>query len=115
MKRCVFGAVLLVLLGVLCLWGERAGSRGPEQVSALLVRAEQAEDGRNTAALADQAIAAWEKIRPLQLRLQHREKVQRIDLLLSRLPAARETHRLKALCRGLRVMLEDLQFPGSGR
>ena len=112
MKRCIFGAVLLAILPVLCLLGERAGSRGPDRVAALLIQAEQAPD-KKTAALADAAMAAWETTKPVQRGLRHREKLQRIDLLFQALRSLEreDPRRARAVSRSIRIMLEDLQVP----
>ena len=112
MKRCIFGAVLLAVLPVLCLFGERAGSQGPDRVADLLIQAEQAPETK-TAALAAEALAAWETTKPVQRGLRHREKLQRIDVLFQALQAleGEEPRRFRAVSRSIRVMLEDLQFP----
>ena len=112
MKRCIFGAVLLAILPVLCLFGERSGSRGPDRVAALLIQAEQAREPK-TAALAEEAMAAWETTKPVQRGLRHREKLQRIDVLFQTLRSleGEEPRRFRAVSRSIRIMLEDLQFP----
>lgn len=63
MKRCVFGAVLLVAVGLTCLWAGAALNRFTEPVCRNLERAQEAalaEDWDKAAAHALAAETAWE-------------------------------------------------------
>ena len=63
MKRCIFGAVLLVAVGLACLWAGAALNRFTEPVCRNLERAQEAalaEDWEQAAAHALAAETAWE-------------------------------------------------------
>ncbi len=63
MKRCIFGAVLLVAVGLTCLWAGAALNRFTEPVCRNLERAQEAalaEDWDRAAAHALAAETAWE-------------------------------------------------------
>ena len=63
MKRCIFGAVLLVAVGLACLWAGAALNRFTEPVCRNLERAQEAalaEDWEQAAAHALAAETVWE-------------------------------------------------------
>ena len=63
MKRCIFGAALLIVIGVVCLWTGAALNRFTEPVCQNLERAREAalaEDWDRAAAHALAAETAWE-------------------------------------------------------
>ena len=90
MKRCIFGAVLLLCLLAGCLTADSLASRGPERVEkAMGLAAQSAFQGnrQKTAALTDLARAAWEDSKKFQTLIRHEDLVQAVDLLFADLQA----------------------------
>ena len=122
MKRCRFGAVLLLLLLAATLVTARAGREGPLAVSRLTGQIRQAADQgdwEKTAALTEKAGAAWEQTWKLQRLLHHQEKLMQVRILLTKLrTCGKNPPAVELLTEELQVRLQALggrerpRFPG---